>query len=78
MCMEEDTLFVENLKYCFLYTNTAIQYLSSTSLFLFQKKYTGNKDESNYKLIEQIETSSSETKNEGKGLHHRIIIILYN
>lgn len=74
--MEEDTHFVETLKYCFLYTNSAIQYLSSTSLFLFQKKYTGNKDESKYKIIEQIETSSPETKNEGKVLHHRILIIL--
>lgn len=74
--MEEHSYFVKNLKSCFLYTNTAIQLLGSTSLFLLQHKHIVIKDESNYKIIEQVKTSSSDTKNELKLLNHRIFIIL--
>ena len=60
--MSNTRLFLEALKSCFFYLNTPIQFLSTTSLLLFQDK--NERDFNSKKLLNQIISSAADIKNE--------------
>ena len=70
--MSSTRLFLEALKSCFFYLNTPVQFLSTTSLLLFQDK--NERDFNSKKLLNQIISSAADLKNEI--FNHRLFFIL--